>query len=98
MLNFMRNFVGVPVLLVLSLVLDGYVIQVLWGWFIVPVFHVAGLSIPSAIGIALVVGYLKQQQTKNATEKEVNAGKAFALSLHRPSVVLVFGWIVQKFM
>ncbi len=94
--------VGVPLLLALSSIFNGYALKVLWGWFIVPIFHLPQLTIPSAIGIALVVGYLTKQTNDCKKEKERSGGEAFfhliALAILQPSVALFMGWIVQKFM
>jgi len=93
--------VGVPLLIALSAIFNGYVLKVLWGWFIIPIFHLPQLSIPSAIGIALVVGYLTKQ-TNDCKEKERTGGerisRAILEAVLRPSFALFFGWIVQKFM
>lgn len=40
-------------------ILSGYVLSVLWGWFIVPTFGLPLLTIPVAIGVMLVVAYLE---------------------------------------
>lgn len=93
--------VGIPVLIALGSIFNGYALKVLWGWFIVPIFHLPQLSIPSAIGIALVVGYLTKQ-TNDCEEKERSGGEKFSRAvleaILRPSLALLVGWIVQKFM
>ena len=46
-------------LIVFGVILEGYVIKELWGWFIVPTFSAPILNIRSAIGIALVATALQ---------------------------------------
>ena len=48
--------IAVPVIILLAYLLNGWVLHILWGWFIVPVQH--NISIPEAMGIALIVGFL----------------------------------------
>jgi hypothetical protein len=43
------------------MVLNGYALSVLWGWFIVPAFNLNPLSIPIAIGIMMIVSYVTHQ-------------------------------------
>jgi hypothetical protein len=93
--------VGIPLLIALSSIFNGYALKVLWGWFIVPVFHLPQLSIPSAIGIALVVGYLTKQSSDCETKKREGVATILYPILEailKPSIALCIGWIVQRFM
>lgn len=36
-------------------IIQGYVLSKLWGWFVTDFFHVPSLSIPMAIGIAMII-------------------------------------------
>ena len=49
------------VAIVVGAVMNGYVLSVLWGWFVVPVFSVPPLSIATAIGLSLAIGMLVKQ-------------------------------------
>ena len=87
---------------VVSAVFNGYVLSILWGWFMVPVFHLPALSVAPAIGIALVIGYLTKQLPPDIEEKERSTASKIArlvgLAVFHPALVLVFGWVVHKFM
>lgn len=37
---------------------NGYVLSILWGWFIVPTFEAPTLSVGYAIGFTMIVSYL----------------------------------------
>lgn len=37
---------------------QAYVLMHLWAWFVVPTFHLPALSLPLAIGMRLVLGFL----------------------------------------
>lgn len=102
--NLIANLVGFVVITPIAItILDGCVLQIMWGWFMTPTFHVPQLSIPQAIGLGLVVTFM----TKNVTGEKKKSGTApktrdvvLALSetvLSRV-VILSMGWVVQKFM
>ena len=93
--------IGIPALLALSSIFDGYALKVLWGWFVVPTFGLPQLSIPAAIGIAIVVGYLTKEGNDCKKEEKSAREKFFyacVVAVLKPSFALFFGWIVQKFM
>ncbi len=73
----------------------GYVLSILWGWFAVPAFGLPALSIPLAIGVALITGMLAENST---TPKETDAGTTIAKIVLGPALVLLVGWIVTKFL
>jgi len=90
------------VLLLVSSILNGYVLSVLWGWFIVPVFNLPTLTAVSAIGIAMVVSYLTYQYNESDEDDNKSFGeklaKPIAIAILRPLFALFFGWIVHLFM
>ena len=78
---------------------SGYVLSILWGWFMVPVFHLPTLSIPTAIGIALVIGYLTKQDMSNLKKEEDRKWYSVLFeAFMRPAVSLLVGWIVKQFL
>lgn len=96
--------IGVATLMVISSIFNGYALSVLWGWFVVPVFHLPELSIVPAIGIAMVVSYLTYQENNCEKEKEERGsfGEVIMLgtmaAIIKPLFALFFGWIVHLFM
>ena len=90
-------------MIVFGAIMNGYVVSVLWGWFIVPTFDAPTLNIPSAIGIALVVRVLTHQQQ---AQKEVDEDKSFAhllimaflLILIQALLTLLAGYIIHLYM
>jgi hypothetical protein len=92
-------------LLALSIALGsmwrGYVFSVLWGWFIVPIFHLPALGIASAIGIALVISFLTYQVSTPHGDDQGVAEKLssnLTLSFLYPLICLLVGWVVTWFM
>lgn len=92
---------GFVVLLIFSSIFNGYALSVLWGWFVVPTFHLPTLSLVQAIGLAMILTYLTYQHV-DAKKGDESFGemmaKAFPLTLIRPSFALLFGYVLHKFM
>lgn len=92
--------VVIPLLVALEVFLSGYVISVLWVWFVIDTFKVAALSVPQCIGLALLVSYMAKQYQDTKTED--NAVHTFAKSvflvLFKAAFALSIGWIVTLFM
>lgn len=75
---------------------DGYVLTVLWRWFVVPTFHAPALSIPAAIGIALIVVMLTHRTRKPEDDPEY--GLVLLYGIFVPAVALFWGWVVTWWM
>lgn len=73
---------------------SGFVLSILSGWFLVVGFGLAPLSIPLAIGISLIFGFLTGSHRLHKDEKPWTS---FALAFAAPAVSLLIGWIVTKF-
>lgn len=86
--------VGVFALSFVSALLDGYVLTILWTWFVVPTFGLRPLALVPAIGFSMVVSFLTPQMPKGEVEWGDEIGKMFL----RPAVMLFFAWIVHLFM
>ena len=78
----------------------GYVLFVIWAWFIVPTFGAPTLSIPAAIGVSLIVAYLARdgrpaEKVKKFSEQLSNALVRAGLA---PLIALGIGSVVRMFM
>lgn len=86
--------------MVLSVVMDGWALSLLWEWFIYPIGG-PQLNIPQAIGFSIVVRYLTHQH-----QKDENKDKPFtevlswsiALAIVKPLMALGVGLIIKSFM
>lgn len=90
-------------------IVNGYVLSVLWGWFVVPALGLPPLTIPSAIGLAMVIGYLTHQyspkdkiepedEEERKKQKKKELIDAISHIISRPISCLIVGWIVHLFM
>jgi hypothetical protein len=77
-------------LLPLSMIYYGFVLSIMWAWFVCPSLGAPKLSIPAAIGISLVVGMLTSHP-----ENEKSAGRQVVESALFTTVVLFMGWLVH---
>ncbi|HLZ64441.1 MAG TPA: hypothetical protein VKR06_46530 [Ktedonosporobacter sp.] len=62
--------VTVVIGIVLSSAWMGYVLSILWEWFISPIFHIGTITIPLAIGLSLVVRMLTTSGYQESDEKQ----------------------------
>jgi len=60
---------GIPVLIILLSLLDGWVLVRMWRWFIVSTFHLPELPIWTAIGMTLIVHFLLPSRNGKETRK-----------------------------
>lgn len=85
-----------------SMILNGYALSVLWAWFIVPTFQCVSLTVPAAIGVAMTVSYLTHRITRDdADDKRTfteRLGWSIAVSITKPAMSLMFGFVVKSFM
>lgn len=85
---------------VLAAVLNGYTLSVLWGWFVVPTFHLPTLPIAMAMGIALTVRYITNQDV-DCVEPERpplrRLARTFGFPFLRVALTLGIGWVIHRF-
>jgi len=84
-------------------VLNGWVLSILWRWYIAPL-GLPAITIPSAIGVSLVVGFLTVRgSSKDHTDDRSSEDKLrdcftnLAAAIVHPLLVLLIGWIVWQF-
>ena len=102
-LAILGGIVGVGALVCFNSIINGYVLTVLWDWFMVPTFGLPHLSLAPAIGMALVVSYLTHQSIPSSEKEDkedigLTIAKAVFRSVAYPALVLLFGGIVHSFM
>ena len=79
----------------------GFVLSILWEWFIETTFSLPGLNIPTAIGLVLIVNYLTHQDTETPDSGNSLGAKFWqgvANALLKPTMARFVGWIVTLFM
>jgi hypothetical protein len=88
-------------LLIYGALMNGWALSKLWLWFIVPTFDLPPISIPAAIGMAIVVGYMSKT-IKPTKPGEKTYGEAlledFGVSTFKPLFALLIGSIVRLYL
>jgi hypothetical protein len=93
--------IGIVFTFFAGIVLRGLVLDILWGWFIVPVFHLPALGIAEAIGLSLIANYLITGGQEADIQKDAGEdalAKLFGKMILGPALVLLLGWAIHLFM
>lgn len=104
----MKNIMFVVATLVIAVlftIYTAYVLSVLWGWFILPVFGISSPSIALIMGILLLIGIVRYDITKhtNTDKQDGNPlakllSNTIAVGFLVPSVSLLMGKIYTLFL
>jgi formate-dependent nitrite reductase membrane component NrfD len=94
------GYITVTILaIVLSTIWGGYILSILWSWFMVKAFALPVLTTGQAIGVSLVVGYFHRGLATTKTKEEDSFGETLARSAAMgfvfPLVFLAIGWVVH---
>lgn len=83
-----------------AIIWRGYVLAIMWGWFIAPKFSAPMLTWADAAGVTMVVGFLAPScPSKKDTESA--AFQCWSLLMKSalwPALSLTFGWIVKHWL
>lgn len=84
---------------VLTFVLCIYLYLHVWLWFVVPIFHVAPLNIPSALGLCIVfTAFCKDVKFDKPDDKYKSSFKRSIALFMTYAWLLVYAYIVHLFM
>ena len=91
------------ILLIPAMFLQAFALQVLWVWFIAPQFSLAPLALYSAMGLVLVVSFLKNDllYSKNIADYyqqglDVDtASTVITDSFVYPLLSILIGWVIH---
>jgi hypothetical protein len=87
---------GIAIIIVIPL--RGFVVSVLWGWFVVPLGVVA-LNIPAAIGLAMLVRMVTSPHPDydevSDAERENRVLKGIGNSIGGPLLALIVGCVLK---
>ena len=82
-----------------TILLNSFVLMCLWGWFVVPVFHLPELSFFLAMGLALLLNFSSAKILTVGNDKPTNPTKKFLesvlVTILNPLIVLFLGWIIH---
>lgn len=87
--------------IVLGSIWRGYVLSVLWAWFIVTTFGAKPIGIAAAIGVSCVVGFLTAHYRPTPKDEHSGAEKmieALVVAFFGPAFSLAFGAVVKAWL
>lgn len=91
----MQKILGGLGLIITSAFLNGLALKTLWDWFIVRYFGIKALTIPEALGLALIVSYTTYHYSG---KDERNFTDQMGSAIAYPLVVLFLGWVYTWFL
>jgi hypothetical protein len=88
----------VAALVALMVIWQGYVLAILWGWFMVPAFGLTPLSVPMAIGVSMVASSFtgKKRSYNEMTDPKKN-WQNMVFPFLSPAFALGVGWVVKQY-
>lgn len=88
------------VLSLLSILLTGFTISVLWGWFVVPL-GVTPIGMANAFGLSVMIMFFKIRGRKDFVKDvlvEKSETRKWIEHFATPITALLFGWLTTLFM
>lgn len=90
--------------MIVGIVLRGWVLSTLWGWFLVPLGAVE-IGIAAALGISIIIGMFTTHLTHDTVKVKLNDQRTLpdlfativSKSIGGPLISLLFGWIILLF-
>lgn len=80
---------------------EGYVLTILWKWFITDVWGVMKINVWQGIGLMLIVKYIivdYSKSTKDDDDVITFTTKRFVYGIAIPPIILFYGWIIHYFL
>jgi len=94
------KFMTVVLGMIISPIINGFVILKMWAWFVVPIFETHPLKLAEAIGLMFLVNYLKIGRNKETTKD--NFWGEFVTNIFfliiMSGFALLSGWVVTLFL
>ena len=91
-LPFLVAAVIIPILL-----LDGFVVQKLWNWFVVEQFNTAKIPYAVAIGLSTLAGFMTRTFVWKPAEREEDISLWINYVIGTPLLTLLIGYIVHLY-
>ena len=91
---------SLPFVLIIAVVWGGWVLSVVWNWFMPAIFGLPYLSIVEAMAVSLIVSWLAKAAVPSKEGEGVwlAYGKLIGTAALAPAYVLVIGYILKLFM
>jgi hypothetical protein len=85
-IGMLLGLVIAPIVVLPIILLDGWYIRTLWNWIAVPGFHLPLLTLPLAIGVALLIQAVHPTTGSNSSDGRKSKSKAISSIIVGPLV------------
>lgn len=86
--------------MIVSVLLRGWALAILWGWFVVPIFELPSLTIAEAIGISMIMSFLTHTTELKTDDQKTGdyIVRTVSLAIMHPIFAVLAGLVVVQFM
>ena len=94
------GIIGQLVLGVVQVLVNGWALAALWGWFAVPIFAVPGLTLAQAIGLGMLAALLAHRTPAKADADKYAEDWLYTsvTIVVRPLTIVGIGWVATLFL
>lgn len=93
------KFMVITLIMIISPIINGFVLSKLWLWFIVPIFQIRQISLIEAIGLVCFISFIAAKKVKTEQDKFwQELGENVAFLIFSCIFALGGGWIITLFM
>ena len=89
----LAKFVLGVVALVFIVIINGYVVMTMWGWFISPTFNLEVLTFSESIGLSMFVTYCTNDPSSIKEEFKEDLTSQLITATIRPVIALTFAYL-----
>lgn len=87
---------ALPIFMIASSALNGWVLMHLWEWFMVSIFHLPAITIWQAVGVSTTIGFLTHQMQTGKDPR--GFGTIISTAILTQFLTLGFGWVIHTWM
>lgn len=89
-----------PIIMLIAVVWGGWVLSVVWNWFMPAIFGLPYLTVVEAMAVSLIVSWLAKATvpSKEGRDVWVAYGELIGTAILAPAFVLIVAYILKFFM
>ncbi len=90
------GFLGWLAIIAVGMAWSGFVLAMLWGWFITPTFGLVALTVPAACGMKLMATFMMASLLPEKPPEKFS--KTIFKAAFYPLFILTIGWCIKQWM
>lgn len=93
------KFIFTLLLVTISALVSGFLLQTLWGWFVVDTFSLTPLTLAQSVGLTLIVSYFSTVQSNIDEDFTMQyLFEKLVVTIIKGLLVLFIGWVITLFL